>query len=66
MPRFNVRDNITVIAIFLNSDADFNGDFGARSNFQTPLQFSYSSSQVPSGGDDAASLQPPQTVFQNP
>lgn len=43
MPRFNVRDNITVVAIFLNTDSNFDGNFGARSNTQTPVQFSYSS-----------------------
>jgi hypothetical protein len=43
MPRFNVRDSITVI--FLNTDVSFNGDFGARGNTQTPIQFSYSSHQ---------------------
>ena len=76
MPRFNVRDNITVIAIFLNT---IDEDFGSRNNTQTPVQFSYSSSssssQLPSsssssssscssgGGDVASQTAPAENVF---
>ena len=44
MPLCNVRDNISVVAIFLNTGTNFSGDFGVRNNTQTPIQVCLSTS----------------------